>query len=98
MNMSYVWIYNNRQDITLHGNKYLLTDGIFRALSEIKGRALWKNKYSLLAIFAKHSILHLLEDSEYVLNFKYVGVLNTPRVLICQGYEFSGLHKMYLFS
>ena len=73
-------------------------DDIFRALSEIKRRALWKNKYSLLAIFAKYSILHLLVYSEHVLNFKYVRVLNTQRLLICQGFEFSGLHKIYLFS
>ena len=34
--------------------------GIFRALSKIKDRALWKNNYSFLTIFAKHSILNLL--------------------------------------
>ena len=35
--------------------------GIFRALSKIKDRALWKNNYSFLTIFANHSILNLLE-------------------------------------
>ena len=50
--------------------------GRFGALSKIKDRALWKKNYSLLTIFAKHSIVNLLEGSEYVLDFKYVRVLN----------------------
>ena len=50
--------------------------GVFRTLSKIK--ECFGKLFSVLTIFAKHSILYLWESSEYVLSFKYVRVVSIP--------------------
>ena len=55
-------------------------------------------KYLELLIIFKTRSLNLVERPEYMSDFKYIKILNTPGLLICQGFKFPELHRIYLFS
>ena len=63
---------------------------VFRTQSKIKNGAFWKNNYSFLLFFWKKSISNLWEVSEYMLDFKYIRVLNIRKLSqVWQGSEYA---------
>ena len=98
--MSRFWIqqgseyvsYNAQRKVTLQVNEYLLRNHCIQNPCKDLRKIIVAFKY-----FPKHSILNLWEGSENVSGFKHFRVLNIPGLSICQGCEFLGLHRFYLF-